>query len=317
MEKLRSLITRQEKIRIVLLFVAILVMAVLEVIGIASILPFMSLVADPSIIEKNEWLQWAYQKFEFADHRSMLVATGVMVLVLLTIANSFGAFITWLQHKFAWDMAHGVSTRLVRTYLAEPYTFFLTHNTANLLKKTLSEVNVLVNSVLITLTDLVARSLVSLVIFALLLLVDLKLALVVFGVLGGIYGLIYWGWRSYMTELGRERLDVNFERFKTLNELFTGIKAVQVEGAHTYFYHRFEDASRRLARIFPRFQLISQTPKYLIEVIAFGGILTITVYLLALNRPIESVIPLLSLYALAGYRLLPSLQLVFSVQSTG
>ena len=110
--KLRSLFDRRDAIQLGLLFAAILLMALLEVVGIASILPFMRLVAEPDVINDNEWFKWVYETFNFSSPRALLITVGIAVITFLTISNAFAAFTTWLQDKFAWSIAHSVSMRL-------------------------------------------------------------------------------------------------------------------------------------------------------------------------------------------------------------
>ena len=92
--------TQKERFRLGILFVAILIMALLQVIGIASGLPFMQLVAEPEVISENGFLQWAYELFEFESTGSMLIASGFGVFILLAVGNAFSAFTTWLSNAY-------------------------------------------------------------------------------------------------------------------------------------------------------------------------------------------------------------------------
>jgi ATP-binding cassette subfamily C protein len=291
-------------------------MALLQVVGIASILPFMQLVAEPETIVNNQKLQWIYNYFAFTTEQSMLIATGVLVFVLITVGNIFSAFTVWLQHKYAWEIAHNVSTRLLFNYLTMPYDFFIRNNVSDLLNKTVVEVVRFTKEVLIPLIELIARGLIALVIFVLLLYVDPQLAIVVFGVLGLAYLIIYGFSRRLLTRLGEERTVANEQLLKTLNEVLSGFKTVRVYGAESLFYHRYKTVSSRLVKIHPLVNLISVTPRYLIELLAFGGILGITLTLLITAGDVKSLLPILTLYVLAGYRLLPALQKAFTAAAS-
>ncbi len=310
--KLRSLFDRRDAIQLGLLFAAILLMALLEVVGIASILPFMRLVAEPDVINDNEWFKWVYETFNFSSQRALLITVGIAVITVLTISNAFAAFTTWLQDKFAWSIAHSVSMRLVTTYAHLPYEFFLKHNSADLIKKIVSEVNNLVTGVLLAGSEFVAQMIISLVVFALLIMVQPTLACIVFGVLSTVYGLIYVTRASYVERMGRERLAADSVRYKTFVEFLSGIKAVKTEGAQGYFIDRFETASLCVTSIHPKFLFISTAPGYVVETLAFGGIISIVLYLLAGDQNLLGALPMLSLFTLAGYRLLPSLNRAFT-----
>jgi ATP-binding cassette subfamily C protein len=291
-------------------------MALLQVMGVASILPFMQIVAEPQVLQQNEWLQWIQEQLGFHDARSMLIATGFVVFFLILAGNVFSAFTVWLQHKYAWEIAHNISTRLLHSYLHRPYEYFLRINSSILLNKILVEVGRFTKEVLIQLIEFSARSMTVLVIFLLLVWVDPMLAFIALGAFGGAYLITFVLTRSYLSNMGNDRTLGNERLLKTLSEALSGIKTVKIYEAESLFYGRFEAASSRLIRIHPRVKLISDTPRYLIEILAFGGILGIILYMLIKGESVQKILPVLSLYALAGYKLLPALQKAFAAAST-
>ncbi len=293
------------------LFVAILGMALFEVIGIASILPFMKLVAEPDLIHSNEWLRWIYTTADFSSPRSMLIWTGGGVLALFTISTLFSAFTTWLIHRRVWSIAHEVSMRLLRNYAQLPYEFFLTHNSSQLLKKVVIDVNSFVSGVLLAGSQFVAYAVLSLVIFMLLLAVRPTLALAAFGLFGGAYILLHLTLHRYLKRLGEERLAAVYGRIRTFSDAMTGVKAIRTEGVAPFFIERFERASRHFSEIHPRYQLATIIPRYTIELLAFGAILATVLYWLTAGYDFTERIPVLTLFALAGYRLLPALTKAF------
>jgi ABC-type multidrug transport system fused ATPase/permease subunit len=315
LRQLRGILSRHEKQHFAWLLLAIFCMGIFEMAGVASIMPFMQLVSDPSAIENQAWLRRLYEGFAFRSPSSFLLAAGLVVLGLMTLANAFTVFTLWLQHRFAWNSSHAIASRLLRRYLHQPYAFFLRRNTAVLSKQVLSEVNELAQGVLLAVATLVARSFVTLVIFALLVVVDPLLALVLFAGFGSIYILVYRGSRSFLGRLGRERFRANEQRFQAANEALAGIKFLKMSGRENHFLERFVEASRRFTRVEPRRETATIAPVYFMQTLAFGAILVLILYLLATEGDLQNAIPFLALYALAAYRLMPSLQLVFTAVS--
>jgi len=291
-------------------------MALFQVVGVASILPFMQIVADPQAISQYGFMNWIQTQLGINGVRSMLIATGFGVFVLIVIGNGFSGLTVWLQHKYAWEIAHSISTRLLLNYLKRPYDFFLGINSSVLLNKTLVEVARFTREVLIQLIEFAARSTIVLVLFALLVWVNPILALVAFGGFGAVYLIIYNFSYRYLSEKGKDRSEGNEKLFKSLNEALTGIKTVKIYGAESLFYRRYETASSNLIKIYPRVRLIADTPRYLIEILAFGGILGTILFLLITGESLQNILPMLTLYAVAGYRLLPSLQKAFTALAT-
>lgn len=312
LKKLRVILTQRELRIFSVLLVVIMFMGVFELAGIGAIMPFMQLVSQPDAIAQSPWLMEVYTYFGFESERSFLIAIGFMVLGLLTVANIFTVVTVWLQHKFAWNSAHSIATRLLEKYLGQSYAFFLGENTSQMAKQILSETNELAKGFLLSLAVLISKSFVALVIFALLVAVDPFLAMAMFAVFGSIYAVMYTGLRKYLNRLGQVRLDANEQRFKSANEAFAGIKIVKMSGTEQFFARRFASASASYCKVEPRCEASYVIPVYFVQTLAFGAILVFILYLLSKGQSMQEVLPLLSLYALAGYRLLPALQQVYS-----
>lgn len=287
-------------------------MGILEVIGVASILPFMQLIAEPNAIEQSSWLSALYNFFDFESHREMLIYFGVGIVVLIGITNLFSIYAIWLQYKYSWEVAHNLGIRLLRTYMDKPYRFFLNKNSTEVTTYVISEINSLTGGVIIPILELISRSFAALVILGLMVLVDPKIALIMFASLGGAYLLIFLSRQKYLKHIGEYRLEMNLLRYKSLTELLNGIKTIMVYNVGGFFYDRYEHASREFTQVQPKYNLTLVAPKYILEFLAFGSILGITIFLFISEGNIQSALPRLSLYAVAGYRLLPALQKAFA-----
>ena len=150
----------------------------------------------------------------------------------------------------------------------------------------------------------------AIAIFILLLIVDPTVALTIFAALASVFATIHFLRRLFLTHLGDERIKSNNLRFKTCLDVFTGIKSIKVFGTEDYFLSRFEGASKRFSDIEPKLQLILHSPRYLIETIAFFAII-FAIVVAGRNATLLDAMPVLSVYALAAYRLLPSLNRAF------
>ncbi|MEN0047843.1 MAG: ABC transporter ATP-binding protein [Bacteroidota bacterium] len=272
----------------------------------------MQLLAEPEAIETNSFLKQAYDYFQFESERELLIAAGILVIVLITVSNLFSAFTTWLQYKLSWRTVHALSIRLLRTYIKKSYEYYLNQNTAELRAYIITEVGNLAGGVLLPIIEMISRVMVSLVIFILLVIVNPQIAITSLFVLGGLYAAIYFIQQRYVKRLGEHKIAYNLERYRSLYELLSGIKTVKAFEAQDFFFKRYEKASDHFVDIMPKFNLVTLTPRYILEIFAFGGILAITLFLYISSGDITNALPILSLYALAGYRLLPALQKAFA-----
>ena len=287
-------------------------MGIASTAGVASIMPLMAVVADPGIIEENRWLSLAYQALGLSSTRTFLFLLGLFTLAFIALSNGVSAFNAWLSARFQWGLNHTLSCRLFEKYLAQSYPYFLSRNTSHLGQNVLQEVMFAVNGVVWPMVRLIAHWIVTLFIFALLLWVDVKLALLVVVVTGVFYGGIYALVRRRQAALGRERVTANTGRFRITTEAFGGIKDVKVLGREAHFLDAFQEPSRSFARTQASNTIIGQVPRYALETVAFGCILLIVLYLLGTYEDLGRVLPVVTLYAFAAYRLMPAVQGIFS-----
>ena len=303
-----DLLTPRERRNLSLLFCAVLVMAGLEVVSVGSIMPFLQVAADPASVHENAYLSWAYGTFGFGNTNSFLIALGLGALAALLISNAFIVFTTWALHHYVWGRNHSLSLRLLQNYLDQPYEYFLTENSAELGKNILEEMRQLTAGMLRPALQGLAKAIVGVAIVGFLVFVDPVVALVIATILGSAYAGIYYAVRDRVDTFGRERVEANTERYKLVNEAFGGVKEVKLRGKETSFLKQFVEPSKRYTRNQARYKVFRKVPKYILEGIAFGGIILIAVYLIAARESIRQVIPMLGLYAFAGYRLMPALQ---------
>jgi len=306
-----NLFNRKERRQIYWIFAALVVRGAIEVVGVASIMPFMAVVVNPGVIHSNAYLSKAYELFSFASPKHFLLFLGGLVFCVLVVNNLLAAITDWFLFKFTWMSGHSRAQRLFAGYLARPYSWFLKRNTAGMGANILNEVSNCMKGVLRPFVEMLTKGIVSIFIFIFLLLVDPLLALIVALVLGSVYLMIFLHVRKKLTKLGEERLHANRRQFVYISEAMSGIKDIKMLGCELFFYNAFSKHSHRLNYNQAIHQIVSQIPRYSLELVAFGGILLIVLYFIAIRQETQNIIPLIALYAFAGYRLMPALQGVF------
>lgn len=307
-----DLLTAREKKQLFWLFVAILLMALFEMVGIASIMPFMAVVANPAVIETNFWLQLVYDGLHFNDKREFLVFLGFGVFVVLVFNNCFKAVIVWLTLRYDNNLYYTLSQRLLNKYLLRSYVFYLNRNTTELGKNVLNEVRNVIIGVLSPGVQVLSGGLIIVCIFVLLMIVDPGIAMTIAAILGGGYACAYLAARQRLAVIGREQVEANAMKFKVAGEALSGIKDLKVLGREPYFLDLFSVHAKRHADNNVRAGVIAQLPRYALEILAFGGILAIVLYFLRTGQNVEKLVPVMALYAFAGYRLMPALQQIFA-----
>lgn len=311
-KKINDILTKREKMQVGILLSAIIVMAFLQALGVASVMPFIGLVMDPEIVFENRWLYRAYEYLAFEGVQAFIIFVGLAMFTIILLSNIISAFVTWLKLKFAWMNNHRLSRRLLEKYLSMPYAFFLDQNSSDLSKNVLAEVNHLTQSYIIPLLTIITKGLVALFILTMLIWVDMVVSLVTILIIGGSYIFIYWRVNKKLKTRGAKRLLANKMRYKAVNEAFGGIKEIKVMNRERYFLDRYSIESLKHARLMSWNAVVGQLPRFALEAVAFGGIIIFVLVLLLTQDDARQVIPMASLFAFAGYRLMPALQEIFN-----
>ena len=318
LKKLIYLLSPQERKSAGLLLVLILLMALLDMIGVASILPFMAVLTNPDIIETNVILNNMFQiaaRFGIETNQQFIFTLGIVVFVLLILSLIFKALMMYLQIHFTIMREHSIGKRLVEGYLHQPYSWFLNRNSADLGKNILSEVNSVISNGISPMLSLIAHGAVALALITLLIMTDPKLALIAFVTLGVAYGLIYKFTRGLLARIGQQRFNANQLRFSAVSEAFSAVKEVKVGGLEQIYIERFSKPAQNYSKHMAMAGAIGQLPRYAIETITFGGMLLLVLYLISQSSAFISVVPIITLYAFTGYRLMPALQQIYLASS--
>ena len=314
-KKILSLLTSRERKQAFLLTLMLLIMALLDTIGVASILPFISVLTNPGLVETNSILKSMFQtseNFGVKNNQQFLFVLGIFVFIFLVVSIIFKALTTYVQLRFAQMREYSIAKRLVEGYLHQPYSWFLNRHSAELGKNILSEASMVVGGFLKPLIDVIAKGMVTITLITLLIVVDPKLALIIGFTLGGAYVIIFYLMRNFLNKIGKRRLKHNELRFKSVSEAFGAAKEVKVGGLEQIYINLFSHSAKIYARSSASSVVISQLPRFFLEVVAFGGVLLIILYMMGKSDNFNSVLPIVSLYVFAGYRLMPALQQIYA-----
>lgn len=291
-----------------------MIMAFIEMLGLASILPFIGMLSNPDILNTNKYLGEIFnyaKNFGVDSENEFIFFLGTFVFTLLIISLIFKASTTYLQVRFNSMCQYNIGRRIIEGYLNKSYSWFLNRNSAELGKNILTEVSTVVGNGLSPLLNLVVQSIMSLTILTLLIIVDPKLALIIGLILCLAYLIVYKSLLNIINLKSQERFNANQWRFTAVSEAFGAVKEIKLSGLEQTYIDRFSEPAKSLAKNQASLQVIGKLPRYAIEAIAFGGMLLIVLYLIAQSKNFTDAVPIIALYVFAGYRLMPSAQQIY------
>ena len=284
----------------------------LEALGIGLTIPALMLFMEADLASKHPQLR-SVLSFLGNPTQVQLVFWGMTALVgVYFVKAMFLAFLAWRQTKFGFGVQEELSQRLFNAYLSQPYTFHLQRNSARLIHNAIGEVNVFTFYGILPGLLLVSEAVVMLGVAALLLVVEPVGAIIVVLVLGT----AAWGFqrltRARVTQWGVVRQLHDGLRIQHLQQGLGGAKDVKLLGRESGFLDQYRLHNTLASRVGRLQMTVQQLPRLWLELLGVVGLATLVLTMLAEGRHADSMVPALGLFAVAAFRLMPSVNRVLS-----
>ena len=311
-KELFFLLDLEQRKRLYRLQVLVVLMSIAEVVSVLSIGPFMALVGDINQLQGQGFLAEWYRELEFNSTTDFLLLIASCVLGILVIATFISIFTVWRLSMYAAEIGADLSSRLYRYYMRQAWLFHASGNSNQLTNKIAQECERVTSGIFTPLMQMNAK-----LFMALLMCIAIFLYTPWIAVLGAVtfyitYYFLYKTVRQRLSDNGETITTEQASRFKLMGEGFGGIKDILLLGRQSTFNHRFTEASKNFANAKGKTQVYGQVPRYAVELIAFGSVITLMMYLLIThNGNLGSILPVLSIFVLAGFKLLPAFQQIY------
>lgn len=315
LKELIFLFDSRTRLKFAFLFVLMLVTAVLETIGIGLVMPFIAVITDPAIIDRNVWLKAAKDIFRISKPSDFLVLMSAGLIIFYILKNICLGLSTYLQLRFVFSKRSALGEKLLRSYMFRPYVFHLEHNTAELMRN-ISVETIRVFNFVQSFLKMCSEACVFGCIIAMLLWVNPVIVLFTVGVLGIISGLFYKSVSAYLRSLGQKVQTSQKYVNQAILEGLGAIKEIKVAGCETYFPGTYYRNMMDNARANWKYSTINVVPKLALEIIAVAGVIFIILIYQMQGYDIKLLLPTLSLFAMATVKSMPSLaQIVINLQN--
>ncbi|MCI6714378.1 MAG: ABC transporter ATP-binding protein/permease [Lachnospiraceae bacterium] len=306
LSKLAYIFDKRDKWKIVLLLIAVVIGSFLELLGVTVFMPFINIISDQTAIQKTWYLKIIYDGFGFSSPKQFLVALTIGIIGIYVIKNVYLILEKNFIFRFSYNTQMRLSTRLLDTYMKEPYTFHLNKNIATLQRSLHEDTSRFMQVILYSL-ELVAELAVCLVLVTYLMIVSKSITIIVLGMLVLCVGVFTLTTRKYSRKLGQDNQGYQGKIFQWMNQSLGGIKEIKILEREDYFTDEFQKYYRKYAKGLQIARTISILPKYLVEAVSMTGILVaIVVKLLFGEADMTYYLPQLTVFAVAAMRLMPS-----------
>ncbi len=308
---LNNLFPQHELAKLYYLFALMLLVGFLETLGLASIAPFLGIVTDPSLIDKHSLIHSVYSKFEFREPRNFIAFLGVIFLIMMILNSVINIILGWRINIFVQYTTARLSQERFKQYMFMPYTFYLDTHSSEISKNILNEVSRAVELVIYPLLIALSKFSVSILIAGMLILIDPILALTCFGTFFIYYLVIYNFLKKKVVILGSAISEDISLRFKIISESIAGIKHIKLENREEEYISLFKKPSESFAKHIVSNQLKATLPKGVIEILSYGLITSMIIYLSLEVPSAGKRVSLIALYGFSAYRLIPALHLAY------
>jgi len=313
LKELYSLLTSDQRKKLRRLQVLVVLMAFAEIAGVVSIGPFMALVGDISQLQGEGILADLYRATGLEDPRDFLFWVGIGVLVVLAVAACISTFTVWRLSMYGAQVGAELGNRLFRHYMHQSWLFHASGSSSQLTNRIAQESTRITGQIINPLMQMNAKLVMALFMTLAIFLYNPLVAITGFLLFSGTYMLLYKTVRRRLVRNGRHISEAQQMRFKLMGEGFGGIKDALLLGRQKVFTDRFQVECEKFAAAQGTNLALGQVPRYAMEFIAFGSIIFLVLYLLSAHEGnLGEILPVLSVYALAGFKLLPAFQQAYT-----
>lgn len=303
--KLGYIFTAKDKRKIALLLVAVVIGSFLELLGVTIFMPFINIISNPQTIQKTWYLKIFYDGLHFSSTKNFMIALSCAIIAVYLIKNIYLIVEKNCIYKFSYSTQMRLSTRLLETYMKEPYTFHLNKNIASL-QRTIQEDTGRFMQVILYFMELATELVVCLVLGIYLLFVSKSITIIVVSLLVVFVGTFLACTRRYSNQLGRDNQVYQGKIYQWMNQALGGIKEIKILERDSFFVDEYQKYYAKFARGLRLSRTISILPKYLVEAVAITGLLIAIIVKMTFGEAdLIYYIPQLTVFAVAAFRLMP------------
>ncbi len=278
---------------------------VLETLGVGLVVPVLVLLTDPRAADKYPLVQQAFASLGYPEPVYLIGGTMIVLVLVYAAKTGFLAFLAWKQAKFIFGLDVSLSRNLFSGYLHQPYTFHMQRNSAQLIRNITGEISQFTTA-LTAASQLVTESLVLFGVASLLLWAEPIGASLVVATLGGAGIISHRVTRGRVLQWGEARKYHEVQRLQRLQQGLGGVKDVKVLGREQEFVDEYAQHIAASSSIGRKLNVLQAMPRLWLELMAVIGLAVLVISMLVQNKPMESLVPTLGLFAAAAFRLMPS-----------
>ncbi|MBO4374297.1 MAG: ABC transporter ATP-binding protein [Lachnospiraceae bacterium] len=305
LKKINYILDRGQKFRLFILMLVIIGGAFLETLGVSAVLPLVNIVTNPEVIHTNKYLRLVGEVLGISNVRTYVLVAALALIVVYIVKNVYILFMYNLQYRYTYNNQRRVSYRIMQCYLSQDYLFHVDHNVSELIRNCSSDVNGFF-TVVLAVIQLVTEGCTCLFLVIFLLMQDVATTIMIL-ILMALFTLVVLGiFRKKLTQYGQRNREISALTSRWLLQAFQGIKDIKVSNKESYFLDSYDDSYKKQVSIQRRQSVLTIAPRPIMETVCICGLLGFIAFRIYLGGEMEEFVPVLSVFAVAAIRMLPS-----------
>jgi ABC-type multidrug transport system fused ATPase/permease subunit len=305
-----AILSREQKTKMLLLQFFFAFSAIVQVVGVASIAPFIGIISNPETIHSNKVLSTIYHLGNFKSNNEFILGFALLSIAMIVISNGVSAITLWLQLRFSIYLGSSFQFQLFEKFINRDYLFHKSTNYNQLISIISSDTPRFIYMVLQPYLMMCSQAFVAIIILVGLLFLDPVIAIGSALLIGGAYLGTYWIIKKSLKRHGDIITERNRSVQAILSESFIGIKDIKLNGLEKKYTENYRIVNQRGLDSNAYIALTGDLPRFAIETISFSAILMFAILVLSSSNS-TNVVSILSIYAIAGYKLLPTMQQIY------
>ena len=310
-KKIKSLLSITKKSQLYTLIFFSVFASLLELGGVGLFYPYLDFVLNPGHIYTNKVSNFVYNYLGFTNTSSFLFFFGIIAIIIVIISSIVGAYSKILIDRFIWSTNVVLIKLSFQNYLQKSYLELKKLNSNNITNNIISEVSVFINGLMVPIFDAIPRILILILSILSLFLINYKVALIIFFSTFFIYFSIFRFFRARLSLMSKNRFEMQQSLFDYVNSSIRAVKDIKVNNFYDFFIDRVERPAKSYSELNQAISIFSLLPRYILEGLIFSSAMGILLFNQTTGKIFE-IIPLLSLYAIAAFRLIPHIQGIFT-----
>lgn len=308
-------LTYRRKKQFILVLFLMIVTSFIEMISIGAVLPFLGVLTAPQEVFEHQYAQLFIDLFSIKSANELILPISAIFAFVIICAGSIRILLLYVMTKLTFSIGTDISVSIYKKTLYQDYAVHISRNSSEVINSIITKVNLVINQVIGPVLTLISAVILIISIFAVLVMVNMQVALASTIFFGALYGIIL---KYTHAKIRKNSQNISKESTKTVKYLQEGLGAIRdilIDNNQKFYYKKFRAADSLLRKSAGGNIFMAGSPRYIVETLGMVLIIGFAYIASSEERGIIEYIPVLGVFALGAQKLLPMLQQAYNSYS--